>query len=251
MLIVISPAKKQRFDTAVVAEVEVTTPQFSSQAETLVALLKNKTVPDLQKLMALSPTLAKLNVERFQSFDTAVACPALFAFQGDVYQGLAAASLPKTALIYAENHLAILSGLYGLLSPFDLIKPHRLEMGSALATQQGKNLYHFWGESITQALNHRLATHQNPVLINLASQEYFRAIRTNILKHPVIDIEFREYKNGQYKVVSLFAKRARGKMARYILENELATPDAMKSFTVAGYRFSAEHSTECRYVFVR
>ena len=251
MLIVISPAKKQRFDVESSSRVRATMAQFSSQAETLVALLAKKSVVDLQKLMALSPTLAKLNVERLQSFETAASCPALFAFQGDVYQGLSAATLSESALRFAETHLAILSGLYGLLMPSDLIKLHRLEMGSALKTAQGENLYQFWGELITQALNQRLATHHNPVLINLASQEYFKAIRRDQLKFPVIDVEFREHKNGQYKVVSIFAKRARGKMARYILENQFDTPDALQSFTLDGYRFSVEHSTECRYVFVR
>ena len=171
MLILISPAKRQDFDIAPPVKFTCTTPAFLTHTHELVDVLKEKSAADLQKLMSISPVLGKLNFERFQSFEKAPSLSAIFAFQGDVYQGLSAATLPQSALEFAQAHLIILSGLYGALRPFDHIQPHRLEMGTTLATNKGGNLYQYWGDLITDQINQSLAKQKNPVLINLASQE--------------------------------------------------------------------------------
>lgn len=251
MLVLLSPAKKQRFEQVIPASFQYSEPYFLKQAHALVKVLKEKTASELQKLMSISPALAKLNVERFQHFEAAPSLPAIFAFQGDVYQGLAAKSLSQSAISFAQEHLMILSGLYGVLRPLDLIRPHRLEMGSALATPQAKNLYQYWDGAVTDAINQRLSQHQNPVLIHLASQEYFKSVQIKRLKYPLIHVEFKEHANGQDRVIALLAKRARGKMARYIVSQGLDEAEAIKGFNVDGYQFSTAHSTDDHWVFVR
>ncbi len=251
MLILLSPAKRQDFDRVQQAQLKSTCPVFLTETRALVDILKTKSAGDLQKLMSISSALGQLNFERFQSFEAAPERPAIFAFQGDVYQGLSAETLSPSALEFAQKHLLILSGLYGVLRPFDHIQPHRLEMGAVLATRRGANLYQYWGGLITEQINQSLAEQKNPVLINLASQEYFKSVQLNLLQYPVLHIDFKEYRQGQYRVIALMAKRARGKMARYIIENQLAEPASLQSFAVDDYRFSAEHSGQDRWVFVR
>ncbi len=250
MLTLLSPAKKQNFSLAVPAFDKTSAP-FYNKTQQLVKQLQTLNEKDLQQLMSISPALAKLNIERFRQFDQTLSMPALFAFQGDVYQSLDAASLPRKAIEFAQDHLAILSGLYGILRPLDAMHAHRLEMGTQLTTAHGKNLHQFWGDAITQLINQRLAEHNNPVLINLASQEYFGCIQPDLLKYRLIHIEFKEHRNGQYQVIGLLAKRARGKMARFILSNHLDEPQRLQSFDVDGYQFTPALSEENRWVFVR
>ena len=251
MLVLLSPAKKQNFDQKPSLSLPTSEPRFLEQTEALIKVLKEKRISDLQKLMSISITLAKLNVERFQNFDEAPKLAAALAFQGDVYKGLKAETLSESALEFAQEHLLILSGLYGLLRPLDEIKPHRLEMGSALVTAEAKNLYQYWDSAITDAINQCLRRHKNPILINLASQEYFKSIQVKRLQYPLIQIDFKEHANGQYRVIALLAKRARGKMARYIVSQGLDEPAAIKNFNVDGYQFSLKHSTENHWIFVR
>jgi cytoplasmic iron level regulating protein YaaA (DUF328/UPF0246 family) len=251
MLTLLSPAKKQTFDFTLPHSFNTTPPSFSKQTKALIQQAKTLTEKDLQALMSISPTLANLNAKRFQQFDEAPTQPALFAFQGDVYQGLDAASLPPKAIEFAQDHLAILSGLYGLLRPLDQIRPHRLEMGINLTTAHANNLYEFWGTEITQLINQRMSTQNHPVLINLASQEYFKSIQPTLLKHPLIHIEFKEHRDGRYLIFGLLAKRARGKMARFIVSNAIDEPEALKSFNVDGYQFTPSLSESNRWVFVR
>jgi cytoplasmic iron level regulating protein YaaA (DUF328/UPF0246 family) len=251
LLMVISPAKRQSFDGLLPAHLKCTQPIFQQRTAELIEVLQAQSAADLQKLMSISPALGQLNFERFQAFDQAPRQPALFAFQGDVYQGLAAGSLSPAALEFAQKHLLILSGLYGLLRPLDLIQPHRLEMGTTLTTQQGGNLYQYWGSSITEAVNQHAAQCSEPVLINLASQEYFKSIQTRLLQCPVIHVEFKEYRQGQYRVIALMAKRARGKMARYMIENGLNQLEAIQHFQEDGYVFCPDQGMENQWVFVR
>ena len=251
MLLLLSPAKKQCFDKMPAVSLQYSKPCFMMQTQALVKVLKEKTAADLQRLMSISAALATLNVDRFQHFEEAPILPAVFAFQGDVYQGLSAGTLPQSALEFAQEHLMILSGLYGVLRPLDQIQPHRLEMGSALAIAEAKNLYQYWNGAITEIINQRLSQHQNPVLINLASQEYFKSVQVKRLKYALIHVEFKEYINGQYRVIALFAKRARGKMARYIISQGLDEPEAIKGFNGDGYQFSLKHSSSDHWVFIR
>ncbi|MCX7122866.1 MAG: peroxide stress protein YaaA [Gammaproteobacteria bacterium] len=251
MFILLSPAKRQSFETAPALTLQYTAPRFLKQTQALLDVLKEKTEEELQQLMSMSPALARLNAERFQTFNKTPGMPALFAFQGDVYQGLAAGTLTQNDIEFAQAHLMILSGLYGVLRPLDQIQPHRLEMGRKLATAEAKNLYQYWDGIITDAINQHLNQHQNATLINLASQEYFKSVQVKRLKHPVIHVDFKEHANGQYRVIALLAKRARGKMARYIISQHLNKPEAIKAFNVDGYQFSPQHSTEDRFVFVR
>ena len=251
MLILISPAKRQNFEVVPPFDLKYTLPSFLEQTLGLIEILKKKSAADLQKLMSISPALAQLNEARFQAFHEAPSLPALFAFQGDVYQGLSAATLPESALNFAQQHLLVLSGLYGVLKPLDSIQPHRLEMGTLLSNPKGKNLSQYWGDLITDQINRHLAKEAHPVLINLASLEYFKSIQVNRLQYPLIHIEFKEQHQGKYRVIALMAKRARGKMARYIIENSLSEPEAIQSFDADGYQFSVDHSEHNRWVFIR
>lgn len=254
MITVISPAKSLDFESPLATK-KFTQPEFLDQSELLIEELKALSHQDVAGLMKLSDKLAELNVHRFQSFKTPFtadnARPAVLAFKGDVYQGLDADTLKAKDFTFAQKHLRILSGLYGLLKPLDLIQPYRLEMGTRFANQRGKNLYDFWQNRIHDAITALLEKHHSPVLINLASNEYFKAVKAKQLPYSVITPQFKDYKNGQYKMISFFAKRARGLMSRYIIDNQIDSADDLKSFDVDGYRFDNKNSSDTDLIFLR
>lgn len=254
MLIVLSPAKTLDFDSPPTTRVH-SQPEWLDESATLVASLRAFDVRALGELMAVSEDLAELNVRRFQSwsppFDRRNARQAVLAFAGDVYDGLAARSLSVDDLRWAQRHLRILSGLYGVLRPLDLIQPYRLEMGTRLANPRGDDLYAFWGERPARALAQALQGHRRRVVVNLASVEYFRAVRTSLLRCPVIQPVFEERRDGQYKVISFSAKRARGMMARHAITQRLSRPEDLKAFSQDGYRFDAAASDDTTWRFRR
>jgi cytoplasmic iron level regulating protein YaaA (DUF328/UPF0246 family) len=254
MQIVISPAKTLDFASPVIPT-KATQPQFLEAAAELNQTLKKLQPADLEHLQAISSELAVLNHQRNQAwappFSRANARQAIFAFRGDVYTGLEVEKFSAEDLAYAQQHLRILSGLYGLLRPLDLIQPYRLEMGTALANPRGRNLYAFWGDGITQALNKALKASKAEVLVNLASQEYFAAVKPDRLNARVVTPVFRDFKNGQYKVISFFAKKARGKMAAWILQNRIVDVAMLSEFAGDGYRFSPQESSASEPVFLR
>jgi cytoplasmic iron level regulating protein YaaA (DUF328/UPF0246 family) len=256
MIVVLSPAKTLDFSTPAMVET-YSQPRFLDQSQLLVERLRELSPLELGQLMGISDQLAALNATRYAQwalpFSCANAKQAVLAFNGDVYEGLDAATLAPADLDFAQGHLRILSGLYGLLRPLDLIAPYRLEMGSALPNPRGKDLYAFWGERIVDALNGALLEVKATALINLASQEYFKSIRSGRLALPVIEPVFEDWSAGQgkYKVVSFYAKRARGLMARFVLTERLKAPPALKAFAAEGYAFAAEASTANRWVFRR
>lgn len=253
MLVVISPAKK--LDEKPVDGLPVTEPAFKDDAVHLAQFARKLSVPDLQKLMHISEKLAQLNADRFAGFSTDPAPEevkqAALIFAGDTYTGLEASTLSEDDLRWGQSHLRILSGLYGLLRPFDAIQPYRLEMGSRLKTDRGKSLYEFWGDKLAVALNDLAAESGSDVLVNCASQEYFGAVDLDTLKVRVITPVLMEERAGTPKIISFFAKKARGAMARYILENRLVDADALKEFDSGGYQFMADMSEGDRWVFVR
>ncbi|MFN5403363.1 MAG: peroxide stress protein YaaA, partial [Burkholderiales bacterium] len=232
-----------------------TLPQFVSQSAELIEVLKHKTPTQISELMDLSDNLAALNVARYEAwrpkFTAKNSKQAVLAFNGDVYDGLEAKSLKPKDLEWAQEHVCILSGLYGVLRPLDWMQPYRLEMGTALTNLRGKNLYQFWGASIAQHLNAQLAKDKTPVVINLASQEYFKAVDQKILKARVIECVFEEYKGGKYKVISFFAKRARGLLARYAIQKHIQNPEKLKAFNLEGYAYEDSESDVNRWVFRR
>lgn len=254
MLVVVSPAKNLDFETPVPVA-SFTRPAMLSSAEALVETCRKLTPADLSSLMKISDKLATLNANRFDSFTTPFtkdnARQALYAFNGDVYTGLDAYSLSEQDVEYAQQHLRMLSGLYGLLRPLDLMQPYRLEMGTRLENPKGKNLYEFWGTDITLALNKALEEQGDNVLINLASNEYFKSVKAKSLDGMIITPHFKDKKNGQYKVISFFAKKARGLMARYVIQKRIEDVAGLKAFSEAGYVFSPEQSTEMDLVFLR
>lgn len=249
MLVVISPAK--RLKEGARSPLPVTEPVFQPRAEELAAKASDLTAGELGKLMKLSDNLARLNRDRFANWEALEPAPAALMFDGDTYAGLEAASLDEDALRYASGHLRILSGLYGLLRPLDEIKPYRLEMGTRFKTDKGKNLYEYWGGAIAEQLNTEAADVGADVLINCASQEYFGAVDTGALKLRVVTPVFYEMKDGSPKIVSFFAKKARGAMARYIVENRLESVDALKDFDTGGYAYAQALSTDDAPAFVR
>lgn len=254
LVTVISPAKKLDFDSA--APVDSSSEyRFADEAQSLIEQLKKLSVQSIRDLMALSDSLAKLNHERYHAWQPimtpANSKQALFAFKGDVYVGLAAETLTNEQILHAQGSLRILSGLYGLLRPLDAIQPYRLEMGTRLETSAGKNLYQFWGDKITEILNADVAEQGAELLLNLASNEYFKSVNMRKLNVPVISPVFKDEVNGVYKVVSFYAKKARGLMVRYLLENPPATLDDLKAFDYAGYRYSAQDSDKNAFVFTR
>ncbi|WP_026758689.1 peroxide stress protein YaaA [Sediminimonas qiaohouensis] len=249
MLIVVSPAKK--LDMSTVDSAAPTRPQFMEQARELAAVARGLSAADLQKVMGISDNLARLNAERFRDFGTMDKKPAALAFAGDTYQGLEARSLDADEMRWAQDHLRILSGLYGVLRPLDEIEPYRLEMGSRLRTDHGKTLYDFWGDAIARALGDQAAALGTDVLVNCASQEYFGAVQTGALNLRVITPVFMEEKNGTPKIVSFYAKRARGAMARYIIQHRLTDPQALRDFDAGGYRYDPDLSEGNRMVFLR
>lgn len=252
MKIVISPAKSLDFETAV-PTAQFTQGIFLNEAEKLNAVLKKKTPKKLAELMSISPKLGELNWQRNQDwnlpFNLKNAKQAVYAFKGDVYIGLDTYTIPSNKIEQLQQKLRILSGQYGLLKPLDLMQPYRLEMGSKLKVGQKNNLYQFWGESITKALNNEFE--DNDVLVNLASNEYFKVIKPKLLKAPVITPVFKDYKDGKLKMISFFAKKARGLMVRYIIDNNIEEVELLKGFNSEGYAFDANLSTETELVFTR
>lgn len=254
MLIVISPAKSLDYESPIPA-IRGTQPAFREASAELVELMRDYSPPQLSELMGISSKLADLNFGRFlnwQSKATAKnARPALLAFTGDVYQGIQAGSLSEEDLQYAQQHLRILSGLYGVLRPLDLMQPYRLEMGTRLQSPQGQNLYDFWGERVTEALNGQLKKSHSDTLLNLASNEYFASVQPKKLKAQVVSPVFKDYKNGKYKIISFFAKKARGTMTRWVIENRVESADDLPDFAADGYRYSAAESSYEKPVFLR
>jgi cytoplasmic iron level regulating protein YaaA (DUF328/UPF0246 family) len=254
MLYLLSPAKSLDYDTPASLK-KATTPLFVDRSVELIDVLKTKTPADIAQLMDLSQPLAALNVGRYATwspkFTAKNSKPAVLAFNGDVYDGLQAKLLNEDDLAWAQQHVAILSGLHGVLRPMDKLQPYRLEMGTGLATRRGKNLYDFWGDTIAEHLNQRLAADASPVIVNLASQEYFRVADRRVLKARVVECVFEDWKNGQYKIISFFAKKARGLMARYAITHRIATPKRLEKFNLEGYAYDAAASQPDRLVFRR
>ncbi len=252
MLIVLSPAKRLDFETPPHVA-RHTQPAYLAQSRPLVALLKKMDTKALASLMSISDPLAALNAARYSHwkppFTPANARPAVLAFAGDVYEGLDAPSLDAAALDWAQEHVRILSGLYGILRPLDLIQPYRLEMGTRLPNAKGPDLYAYWGERLSRAIDRELAGHRAPVLVNLASVEYFKALAGT--RSRVVQPVFQEARSGVWKVVSFSAKRARGSMARFAIERRIDEPQALQDFDVDGYRFEPRASSEATWVFRR
>jgi len=257
MLFLLSPAKTLDYDTPVRAPVlkKATDPLFTDRAAELIEVLRRKTPAQVASLMDLSDKLAALNVARYGAWQPAAtpanSKPAVLAFNGDVYEGLDAKTLKAADLAWAQEHLVILSGLYGALRPLDRLQPYRLEMATALATPRGKDLYAYWGDTVAAFLNQRLAGERSPVIVNLASVEYARVALRKTLAARVVDCQFEEGKGGSYKVISFFAKQARGMMARYAIEHRARRPEQLQGFHAAGYALAGEASTPERLVFRR
>ena len=257
MLTVLSPAKSLDFESATPANVAklATQPQFIAQAKQLNKLLRKLDVPQLAQLMSISDKLATLNVARnaewSETFTLDNAKPAILAFNGDVYEGFDAKSMSVSDLKQAQARVRILSGLYGILRPLDLLQAYRLEMGTALNNPKGKDLYAFWGEQLVKQLNAELATHKHKVLINLASEEYFKAIPLKALDVPVVAPVFKDKKSGSYKIISFHAKRARGLMARYAITERIHSPHGLTQFNSEGYAYAPQVSSRERLVFRR
>jgi len=254
MLIVLSPAKKLDFDSENLRSGS-DVPSLLTETRKLAKVAKKLKAEDLKSMMGISDALADLNVKRFKAFKTpftaANARPALDAFKGDVYIGLDAPTLSDEDRQFANKSIRILSGLYGLLRPLDLIQAYRLEMGVKFANERGANLYAFWGDLISQELNKDLKGESDPVLVNLASGEYFKAIKKKALNARVVTPVFEDVKDGRAKVISFLAKKARGAMTRYVIENRIDDPEALKSFSDGGYKYKAALSDEDRWVFQR
>lgn len=254
MLVILSPAKTLDYESPVPA-LPLTLPAFLDQSEALVSLLRDLSVQDVARLMDLSDKLAALNVARYaewsRTFTDANSRAAILAFMGDVYEGLEARGFTPADHDFAQSHLRILSGLYGLLRPLDRLQPYRLEMGTALANPRGRHLYAFWGDLLALALNEALAGQGDDVLVNLASEEYSRAALTPALRARVITPQFRECKEGRLRMVSFHAKRARGRMAGWIVRNRLREPAALEAFDLDGYRLDRGLSGDGRLVFTR
>lgn len=258
MLFLLSPAKSLDYETRVPATVQrrATEPLFTAQAEQLIAVMRQRTPAEVAQLMDLSDNLAALNVGRYAAWQAqatpANSKPAALAFDGDVYGGLQARTLKAADLDWAQQHVVILSGLYGALRPLDRLQPYRLEMGIPLAHPGGRNLYDFWGDTVAQYLNERQAEIKKPVVINLASQEYARAALRPALKAKVIQVEFQEGKaDGGWGIVSFFAKRARGLMVRWAIDRRLRKPEALQAFDLEGYAFAPTASDARHWVFRR
>ena len=254
MLMVISPAKTLDYKSELVTS-RFTQPEHLDQSQLLIEQLRQLNPEQIGKLMKLSDPLAGLNAARYGSWQTPFspdnARQALLAFKGDVYTGLAVEDFSDADFDFAQQHLRMLSGLYGLLRPLDLMQAYRLEMGTKLTNPRGKDLYAFWGERISGWLNQALAGQGDDVLLNLASNEYFSSIKRKALQARIIETEFKDLKNGQYKIISFYAKKARGMMARYVIKNQLRDPAALQQFDVQGYRYSAEQSGTDKLVFLR
>lgn len=254
MLIVVSPAKTLDYESPLATE-KYTQPELIDYSKELIEECQKLTPLDISALMKVSDKIAGLNVARFEQwsedFTTENARQAILAFKGDVYTGLAAETMSDTDFDFAQSHLRMLSGLYGLLKPLDLMQPYRLEMGTKLANKRGANLYQFWGSVITEKLNQALAEQGDRVLINLASNEYFKSVKKKQLDGTIVTPIFKDCKKGQYKVISFFAKKARGMMARYIIDNQISSIEELTKFDIAGYYFVEEESSATELVFKR
>ncbi|MDC1436536.1 peroxide stress protein YaaA [Gammaproteobacteria bacterium] len=254
MLIVISPAKTLDYETPLPSK-KFSQPQFLEESDKLIKVLRAFDPEDIQDLMHISSKLAELNVSRYlnwqRPFSPKNSRPAIFAFKGDVYAGLEAQQYTETDLDFAQKHLRILSGLYGILRPLDLMQPYRLEMGAGLKNRRGESLYDFWGEQLGAAISKALKDQKDNVLINLASNEYFKALKGKTGEAEIITPVFKDFKNGQYKVISFFAKKARGQMSSFIIKNRVKDKKGLTAFKAEGYRFSKKESTEQELVFLR
>jgi len=249
MLVVISPAKKLNMHPS--PTIEPTQPMFGQEANELARVMQKLNLDELQSLMGISANLAKLNAERFASFGAQDKKPAALAFAGETYQGLEAATLEPEDMAWAQNHLRVLSGLYGVLRPLDAVEPYRLEMGSQLVTEQGKSLYQYWGSKIAVALNEQAVNTNSSLLVNCASKEYFGAVDPASLKLPVVTPVFLENQNGKAKIVSFYAKKARGAMARFIVQNRLNDLAELYDFNAGGYLYQPNCSDADNLVFMR
>ena len=254
MLALISPAKTLDYESALPTDAH-TLPRLLEHSQELIDVSRKLSAADIANLMSVSEKIAKLNVERFNDwqseFNFSNARQALFAFKGDVYTGLDAYDLNDQHIKFAQNHLRMLSGLYGLLRPLDLMMPYRLEMGTKLQNSRGHNLYQFWGDHITRLINEDLEQDNSELLVNIASDEYYKSVIERKIKAEIIKPVFLDQKNGKYKVISFYAKKARGLMARYIIENQLNQAEDLKSFNTDGYYFDAESSLKGELVFKR
>lgn len=254
MITIISPAKTQDFSAQDITK-EFTEPSFLKESERLVKELKKKSAKKICELMDVSENIAALNYNRFQNFSTPFtpdnAKQALLSFKGDVYTDIDIDNYSTKEFDFAQNHLRILSGLYGLLKPLDLIQPYRLEMKIKLKNPRGKDLYEFWGDRITKAINEDLKKNKDAVLVNLASNEYFKAVKPKKINTDIITPIFKDNSNGQYKIIAFYAKRARGMMANFIIKNGIKNPEALKTFQEAGYEYSEPLSNEKEWVFIR
>lgn len=254
MLLLISPAKTLDFETPSSTQ-QYSQPSFLNDSAELIDQLKLLAPSGVSSLMSISDKLGVLNSNRFTEwqipFTPDNSKQSLLAFKGDVYDGMAVNTFSEDDLLWANDHLRILSGLYGLLKPLDLMQAYRLEMGTKFSNQRGKNLYEFWGDKITDKINQELTEQKSPVLINLASNEYFKSVKPKLLNAQVITPVFKDWKNYKYKIISFYAKKARGMMSAYIIKNRLESPSDIKQFDTAGYEFSAEQSSESEWVFLR
>ncbi|WP_294833449.1 peroxide stress protein YaaA [uncultured Gilliamella sp.] len=254
MLTIISPAKTLDYQSPLITS-DYSKPQFMPETQQLVEACKKLSANELAKLMSISPKLAEVNYQRFQdwhaNFTPDNARQAILAFKGDVYEGLHVEDFTDKDLSFAQSHLRILSGLYGVLRPLDLIQPYRLEMGIRLKNGHNSNLYQFWGDKLTDYLNKELAQSANPTLINLASNEYFKAIKAKQLKASIIQPIFLDKSKGEFKVISFYAKKARGLMSRFIIKNNINQSNDIKSFNLEGYQFDSKRSTELEWFFIR
>jgi hypothetical protein len=257
MLYLLSPAKSLDYESRVPPAIAAlaSEPIFMPRSAELIGLLRLHSVADIASLMSLSTPLATLNAERYAAWSAqmtpANSRPAVLAFDGDVYGGLDAKHLTRADLMWAQEHLAILSGLHGVLRPLDRLQPYRLEMGTSLPNAHGKDLYAYWGDTIAAHLNERIAADATPVIVNLASQEYFHAADRRVLRPRVIECVFEDWKTDRYKIISFFAKRARGLMARHAIKKRIKTPAGLKTFAAEGYAFDAAASKADRFVFRR
>jgi len=254
MLIVISPAKKLDYQTPAPVS-DYTRPALLNRSAELIDIMRRKDSFEIADLMKLSMKLADLNMQRYQDWHTPFtpdnARQSLFAFSGDVYQGMDAATFSADDIAFAQQHLRILSGLYGVLRPLDLIQPYRLEMGTRLATGRGRNLYQFWGDMITDSINRALTDQGDDILINLASNEYFSSIRTDNIQGRIITPVFKEYRKGVYRIISFNAKKARGLMSRFIIQHRISDAETIKTFNLDDYAYNENMSSEHAFVFTR
>jgi len=254
MIIILSPSKTMNFEDQVTAT-KYSSPVFQREAQTLVQTLQQFKPEDIKKLMDVNDKIAELNYQRFQEFDLSFTPSsgrqALLAYRGDVYAGLDIANYSEQDLKFAQEQVRIISGLYGLVRALDVIQPYRLEMSNKLENPQGKDLYTFWGHKITDQIRKELQEHQNQILVNLASNEYYKAIDQDQFKQQLVTPVFKEYKDGKYKTIAIYAKKARGMMTDYIIQNKIEDPEGIKGFDYEGYQFNADLSSDREWTFTR